>query len=79
MWAIGMEDYMALEVHKGFYKLMLANLWSYGRIFEEVCFGYYSSIDCITLFQISRELMDLNLKVYSKMSTVLEWLTPLIK
>ncbi|KAH0825655.1 kinase-like domain-containing protein, partial [Lanmaoa asiatica] len=69
---VGTEDYIAPEVNGGWYKPMLADLWSCGRTLEEFCSGCHPSVDCTRLLQISRELMNHDPEARPKMSTVLE-------
>ncbi|KAH0834131.1 kinase-like domain-containing protein [Lanmaoa asiatica] len=73
---VGTEDYIAPEVREGWYKPMVADLWSCGRTLEELCSGCRPSVDCTTLLQISRELMNQDPEARPKMPTVLERMAP---
>ena len=73
---VGTEDYIAPEVRGGWYRPMLADLWSCGRTLQELCVGCHPSVDRATLLQISRQLMDQDPEARPKMSTVLERMAP---
>ena len=76
---VGTKDYMTPEVHQGQYKPILANLWSCGKMLEELSSGCCSSADHVALLQISRELMNEELEACPRISTVLEWMASLTR
>ncbi|KAJ8588119.1 kinase-like protein [Rhizopogon salebrosus TDB-379] len=56
---VGTTGYTALEVVRdGLYSAIRADLWSCGKILEELCFLCRPSVDRDTLLEISQQLMD---------------------